>query len=109
MTAFRAVKALAFQLAAALERYEEHACAFAERCLDTELYRTLSAEIDEIQRFSASLPGISVAAVALLIAHSEFVYTVLREGDSQAARLKHEAAVGALRRACLRQIARSAN
>ena len=46
LSAFRAVKALAFQLAAALERYEEHAAAFAERCLDSELYKTVSDEIE---------------------------------------------------------------
>jgi hypothetical protein len=105
----RAIEALAFQLAAAVEQYESHVDQLIDRWLDMDCYQTVSADIDEIQLYSSSLPQIAVQAVALLIAHSELIFSLWRHRDSSAqpgeledCQRRHRACVADLRRSCLR-------
>ena len=77
----QAFDAIAFQLVAALERYESSAAAMVAGWMDMELYRTCGREIEEIRRYSAALPQLSVAWVELLIAHAELVQTLWRNGQ----------------------------
>jgi len=110
-----ALDAIAFQLAAGLEKYEESVQRMVDNWLDMELYRTVSEEIEEIRMYSAALPQLSVAWVELLIAHAELVHCLWR-GEHAATlpdgrtlpqvREHHRACVATLRSRCLRLLAR---
>jgi CDP-diacylglycerol pyrophosphatase len=104
--AFRAIDAITLQVMATLETYERDAAELAQRWLDMDLYQAVSEEIDEIQRFSVAIPGVSVAAAALLIAHSELVYTLWRSDEPERVLDEHQAAIESLRRACMRRAMR---
>src|SRR5438552_3179987 len=78
----QAFDAIAFQLVAALERYEGSAAAMVAGWMDMQLYRTCGKEIEEIRRYAAALPQLSVAWVELLIAHAELVQTLWRNGQA---------------------------
>lgn len=110
-----AFDAIAFQLAAALEQYDQDVSHMVNTWLDMELYQQVSSEIEDIRHFSAALPHASVHWVELLIAHAELVHSLwrlrFREVDSDRERLKqirahHATCVELLRSRCLRQIAR---
>lgn len=112
----RAAKASAFRLAAMVEQYESHVDQLIERWLDMDCYQTVSADIDEIQLYSSSLPQIAVQAVALLIAHSELIFSLWRGRDSSAppaeledCQRRHRACVADLRRSCLRFLKQAAH
>jgi hypothetical protein len=99
--------ALAFQLAAALEQYEEQSAKMVRTWLDMELYAEVSGLVDEIRRYCASLSRLSVPWVVLLISHSELVFCLWRSDgqpsstrEVQACVRKHSAALGALRQSC---------
>ena len=107
--------AITFQLAAALETYEQHVTAMVDTWLDMDLYRQVSDEIEEIRMLSAALPQLSVHWVELLIAHAELVHSLwrlrFREDGEDHARLRevrdrHAACVHSLRGRCLRLLAR---
>lgn len=117
MTASHApiLDAIAFQLAAALERYEQDVGALAESWLDMELYRQVSEQVDQIRLYSASLPQLSVPWVELLIAHAELIHQMWRAQNAGAAagdhafaqsRERHAQAARGLHQACLRLLAR---
>jgi hypothetical protein len=76
-----ALRATALQAADALARYELHVRRLAATWLDMELYRTVSTEIDEIQRYCKGLPQFSVAWVALLISHAELIHCLWRSSQ----------------------------
>jgi hypothetical protein len=113
-----AFDAIAFQLAAALDRYDQDVGAMVETWLDMELYRCVSDEVEHIRLLSASLPQLSVAWVELLIAHAELVHSLwrLRFNDDATDRVKldevrarHNDCVQSLRKRCLRLMSRSEN
>ena len=108
-SAQRALDSIAFQLAATVERYETHVDELVASWLDMDTYRIVSSEIDEIQLYSSSLPTLAVPAVALLIAHSELVFSlwrgagaVLENAAVQDCLLRHRACADDLHRTCLR-------
>lgn len=112
-----ALDAIAFQLAAALDEYDEDVGRMVDTWLDMELYHRVSAEIEEIRGFSAALPQLSVPWVELLIAHAELVHSLWRlrfqEVGAHRERLDevrehHSACVASLRSRCLRLMARRA-
>lgn len=117
MTASHApiLDAIAFQMVAALERYEQDCARLTESWLDMELYREVSEQVDQIRLYSASLPQLSVPWVELLIAHAELIHQMWR---AQSARLaagdhafaqtleRHARAVRTLHQGCLRLLAR---
>ena len=110
--------AITFQLAAALETYEQHVTAMVDTWLDMDLYRQVSDEIEEIRMLSAALPQLSVHWVELLITHAELVHSLWRlrfqEDEADRARLgevrtRHADCIASLRTRCLRLLARSEN
>lgn len=112
----QALDAIAFQLAAALERYEQDAGTMVDTWLDMDVYRRVSDEVEEIRMYSAALPQLSVRWVELLIAHAELVHSLwrlrFREDEADRDRLaevrqRHADCVQALRGRCLRLLARS--
>jgi hypothetical protein len=111
IAAFRAVSAIAFELAAEVEAYEADAAQLPAAPFN-DVYERVSQRMDKIQSLSASVPALSVAAVALLIAHAEFIYALWHESRIQSPARRsieeivreHREAAAALRRACLRQI-----
>lgn len=113
----QALDAIAFQLAAALEKYDHDAGTMIETWLDMGLYRQVSDEVEQIRMYSAALPQLSVQWVELLIAHAELVHSLWRlrfreieaDGDRLAEiRQRHSDCVRTLRARCLRLLARRA-
>ncbi|MGV3571369.1 MAG: hypothetical protein ACO1PB_12280 [Ramlibacter sp.] len=108
-----ALDAIAFQLAAALDRYELEFDALARHWPEMEQYAGVSGRMDELRVYSASLPDLSVQYVSLLIAHAELVHGLWKTqtaggypAESLAgAREEHRAAIAELRRKCLRLLA----
>jgi len=112
VVAFRTVNAVAFQLAASLDEYEEVVGRLWEEGIGSELYVRVSECMDSIQRLAASIPKLSVPAVGLLIAHAEFTYALWHRartglGGGQGLEVsaqEHRASIEVLSRACKRQI-----
>lgn len=109
-----AADAVAFQLAAALESYNDDVERMVETWLDMELYRAVSEKIEEIRALSAYLPQLAVHWVELLIAHTELVHTLWRAqqaADRQAQEVQrvrehHAACIASLRKRCLHHLLR---
>lgn len=108
--------AIAFQLVSALEAYEREVDAMIEGWLDMELYAGVSERVEEIRRYAAALPQLSVPWVELLIAHAELVHTLWRlsfredpqdRQSHEEVRGRHGACVESLRRRCLRLLVRN--
>ncbi|RYY98997.1 MAG: hypothetical protein EOO24_17840 [Comamonadaceae bacterium] len=110
-----AFDALAFQLAAALDRYDAEFAELMRRWPDMELYNGVSKRIDELRMVSASFPELSVQYVSLLIAHAELVHCLWKtqtepataSGNLAVARDEHQMAIRSMRRKCLRLLAGS--
>jgi hypothetical protein len=102
--------AIAFQLLAALDAYDVDISRLARIARDPALFGEVASHMSRIQRCGASLPGVSVPAVALLISHAEFVYALWHrarfgEADSRdpaALMREHREHIEDLRKACLR-------
>ncbi len=112
---FHALNAVVFQLVATLERYEQDLDMLMLDWPNTQRYEAMRMRMDEIQMYSSSVPSVAVAAVALLIAHSELVFSLWRSdphaapsGDElRRVGASHRATVESLRRQCLRELSRS--
>ena len=74
----QATQAAALEVEAALEAYETHVRRLVHSWLDMDLYRHVSAEIDEIRSFCMLLPELSIPWVALLVSHAELVHCLWR-------------------------------
>jgi hypothetical protein len=102
-------RAIAFQLAAALERYDEQSAEMVRTWLDIELYAEVSRRVDEMRGYCGCLSRLSVPWVAFLISHSELVFCLWRSGsrpcgscpEVQACVRKHSAALRDLRQSCV--------
>ena len=108
--------AIAMQLVAALDRYEGDVGTMLETWLDMERYRAVSAQVEEIRLYSATLPQVSVPWVELLIAHAELVHCLWRQQfDSPESHLaacsdlraRHGECIASMRARCLGFVARS--
>jgi hypothetical protein len=112
---FHAAEAVAFQLAAALELYEEGVGQLmAAASFDCALYSRVSRAVDEMRLYCASLPSLSVPWVHLLITHAELMHCFFegaRDGqvstETGSCRERHLHALGALRQKCLYQFSRA--
>ena len=113
-----ALDAIAFQLAAALERYEQDVAAMVDSWLDMDLYTQVSEQIEQIRMYSTALPQLSVQWAELLIAHAELVHSLWRlrfrddpvdRGKLDDARARHSACVESLKSRCMRLLARGAD
>ncbi|MDB5898653.1 MAG: hypothetical protein JWP41_2255 [Ramlibacter sp.] len=112
----QALDAIAFQLMAALEKYDADSARMVDTWPDLELYREVSTEIENIRMYSAALPEVRVQWVELLIAHAELIHFLWRvkygeSGDAQeeiaSVREHHSDCVKALRNRSIRVIHRS--
>ena len=110
-----AVEAIAFQLAAALEKYATDTTAMIEGWPDLELYRSVSDEVEKIRMYSSALPETRVQWVELLIAHAELIHFLWRmqygkQRDAQTelvnVREHHADCIAALRQRCMRAMDR---
>jgi hypothetical protein len=77
-TQFQALSAIAFQLAATLEAYEESISAMLVAPMDPELYRRVSGQVDQMRMYAAALPTVSGAWVEVLIRHFELTHGLWR-------------------------------
>jgi hypothetical protein len=75
---FQALSAIAFQLAATLEAYEEGISAMLAAPMDPELYRRVSEQVDQMRMYAAALPTLSGAWVEVLIRHFELTHGMWR-------------------------------
>ena len=75
---FQALSAIAFQLAATVETYEEDVAAMLRTPADADLYRRVSAHVDQMRMYAAALPPLSVAWVEVLIRHFELTHGLWR-------------------------------
>jgi hypothetical protein len=104
----RAMEAIAFELAAAVENYEKATDQLVATWLDMDLYQSVSRQVDHMRMLSASLPQLAVPWVNLLISHTEFVHCLWKcgqkaapSGELEGCRSRHSAAVDLLRERCL--------
>lgn len=107
-----ALTAVAFQLAAALEAYEQEVAALLAAPVDPELYRRVSSRMDAMRMYAAALPSASVPWVELLIRHFELLHATWdrqqqgpEPADVPELQRQHRAAVQRLARECTQLIA----
>jgi hypothetical protein len=103
-----AFSAIAFQLAASLDAYEQDVAAFLGGSFDPDRYRRVSRHMDDMRMYAAALPSLSVAWVEVMIRHFELthgLWRVEREGtgtvDLQALHAQLREAVQRLSRKCV--------
>jgi hypothetical protein len=103
------LNALAFDLATALDRYEQDMEDLVRAWPDPQRYRRVNESMEQVRMAAAPLPRLSIRAVELLISHAELVQGLW---DSTDPRLRseesvwpvveqHRACVFRLREACL--------
>ena len=104
----RAIDAIAFELAAAVENYEQACEQLVATRPDMALYQSVSRQVDHMRLLCASLPQVSVAWVGLLISHAELVHCLWRCGEKsalspelEACQVRHAHAIRALREKCV--------
>jgi hypothetical protein len=102
-----ALSAIAFQLAGALEAYEDQIDLVLTPPLRLEACRQASDRLDEVVMLKGALPQFSVQAVELLVCHTELMHVLwgaVRADEGARADLvaRHREATGALRARCLR-------
>jgi hypothetical protein len=81
----QALSAIAFQLAAALQAYEEEVAVMVAAPLDAEQYQRVSKRMDEMRMYATALPSVSVAWVELMIRHFELTHGLWREQQDRGA------------------------
>lgn len=101
--------ATATQLLEALDKYDAGTCGMVESWPDIALYRSVSAQLEEIRILSASLPRVRAQWTALLVAHAETIHMLWRmqHGHQPSAREQmagvrqhHSDCIAALRHRC---------
>jgi hypothetical protein len=110
VASYQTASAIAFQLLAALDAYDVDISRLARTGNDTALFGEVAGHMNRIQRCGTSLPEVSVASVALLISHAEFVYALwhrarFRDAETRDMRdlmRDHHGHIEELRRSCLR-------
>lgn len=101
-------RAIACQLAAALEQYDQRSEEMVRTWLDMKLYAEVSGLVDEMRLYCSCLSRLSVPWVEFLITHSELVFSLWRSGSGPGAGCpeidacvrKHSAALRDLRQGC---------
>jgi hypothetical protein len=73
-----ALSAVAFQLAAALDAYEQDVAMLLRGPFDTEAYQRASRRMDQMRMYAAALPMLSVAWVEVMIRHFELTHGIWR-------------------------------
>jgi hypothetical protein len=72
------LSAVAFQLAAAVDAYDEDITRLVQSGFDPELYRRVSRQIDQMRMYAAALPPVSVSWVEVMIRHFELTHGLWR-------------------------------
>jgi hypothetical protein len=107
----RALDAIAFQLLAALEEYDQDTARMIAGWPELDLYRSVSDQMEKIRLYSSAVAEATVQSLELLIAHAELVHLLWRAeyaGDRtslealEEVREHHADCVAALRNRCLR-------
>lgn len=109
----RALSAVAFELAAALQAYQADFAAFVAGPCSLAPCRTASRRLDDVVRLRGALPELAVPMVELLVCHTELVHVVfgavacstVQRGDLLQ---RHREAVEAMQARCLRMVRREA-
>jgi hypothetical protein len=105
-----AMRAVALQLAAALDRYQQDFDTMLGAGSDSVHYREVTRELHDIRQMKGSLPELSEEMADVLIRHVEMMHAVwnVQLHPSQAhqcnlrtLRLRHRQAVDAMRQACI--------
>jgi hypothetical protein len=73
-----ALSAIAFQLAATLDAYEQDVDALVGVPFNPEMYRRVSRHMDEMRMYTAALPPLSVPWVEVMIRHFELTHGLWR-------------------------------
>lgn len=76
--------ATALQLLGTLELYRSDLDRVANSRFDPELYQEVSARVDQMRLYAATMPEVSVAWVELLIRHFELAHGLWRLGQGAA-------------------------
>ncbi|HZN46750.1 MAG TPA: hypothetical protein VFB71_03940 [Ramlibacter sp.] len=97
-----ALSAIAFQLAAALDAYEMEVAEMVRAPDDLDLYQRVSRRMDEMRRYAAALPMVSVAWVEVLICHFELTHSLWRMQQGRGVDDRRELLHARLRQACER-------
>jgi hypothetical protein len=79
-----ALSAIAFQLAAALEAYEEDIATMVRAPRDPVVYHRVTRRMDEMRMYAAAVPPVSVAWVEVMIRHFELTHGMWRQQKSGA-------------------------
>jgi hypothetical protein len=110
-----ALTAIAFQLSAALENYQQDMDSLSDPWSQREQYKRVSDEFDMVRMLKGALPELSVAMVEVLIAHVELMSAlwnstaVAKSGSAalEGLRSRHRSAVEGMRARCLRFFSRA--
>jgi hypothetical protein len=79
------LSAIAFQLAAALDAYEQELARLVRGPFDVDVYQRVSRQMDQMRMYAASLPALSVLWVEVMIRHFELTHGLWRlQKDSKA-------------------------
>ena len=97
-----ALSAIAFQLAAALDAYEIEVAEMLRAPEDLDLYQRVSRRMDEMRRYAAALPILSVPWVEVLICHFELTHCLWRAQQNRGVDDNREVLHARLRHACER-------
>lgn len=72
------LSAVAFQLAAAVDAYDEDITVLVRSGFDPEVYRRVSRQMDQMRMYAAALPPVSVSWVEVMIRHFELTHGLWR-------------------------------
>ena len=109
-----ALTAIAFQLSAALESYQQDMDSLDDPWSQREQYKRVSDEFDMVRMLKGALPELSVAMVEVLIAHVELMSALWNSSPAakggsaplESLRSRHRSAVESMRARCLRFFSR---
>lgn len=73
-----ALAAVAFQLAATVDRYEHAVARLVDAPDDLELYHLVSRQVDDMRMYAAAFPMLAVAWAEVLIRHFELTHGIWR-------------------------------
>ncbi|HVE54862.1 MAG TPA: hypothetical protein VNB23_15875 [Ramlibacter sp.] len=85
-----ALSAVAFQLAAALDAYEQDVAMLVRTPADLDVYHRVSERMDRMRLYAVSLPPVAVAWVELMIRHFELTHGLWRWQQDHAAADLHQ-------------------
>lgn len=110
-----ALTAIAFQLVAALERYQASFDELVESWFDRNRCHAVVRQLDEIRKLRCALPQLAVDMMEVAMRHRDLLQTLWTKatvtpgaaiaGEIAALRSRHRAAIEAMRHKCLRLLA----